>query len=131
MNNESDVLAAEREFFTALVAGDPEALDRVLADDFLLIDVMTGSEIPRAALLAIIGSGQLGFEEIEPAEVRVRFYGNTAVVTGRTQMSGRFEETPFTVRSRYTHVYAEQQGEWRLAAAQGTQIAAEPNPAAE
>ena len=127
MNSESDVLAAEREFFTALVAGDAAALERVLADDFALIDVMTGSEISRAVLLAIVGSGQLRFEEIEPAEVRVRFYGTSAVVTGRTQMRGRFEDTPFTVRSRYTHVYAEQQGEWRLAAAQGTQIAAEPH----
>jgi len=37
-------------------------------------------------------------------------------------MTGQFGETPFAAKSRYTHVYAEQQGRWRLVAAQGTQI---------
>jgi ketosteroid isomerase-like protein len=123
MMDTMDPLAAEREFFGALVQAQPEALDRVLADDFLLIDVMRGSEITRAALLAAIGSGQLRFEVIEPAEQRVRRYGATAVVTGRTRMSGRFEGTPFAAHSRYTHVYVEQQGRWSLVAAQGTPIA--------
>jgi hypothetical protein len=130
METASDPLAAEREFFTALVEAGLEALDRVLADDFMLIDVMRGAEITKAALLAVIGSGQLRFEVIEPAEQRVRLYRATAVVTGRTRMSGRFEGTPFGAHSRYTHVYVEQQGRWRLVAAQGTPIAPEPEPPA-
>jgi len=123
MRDELDPLAAERHFFASLVAGDVGALDRVLGDDFLLIDVMSGTEINKASLLAVVGSGQLKFEAIEPAEARVRFYGGTAVVTGRTQMHGSFGETPFAASSRYTHVFVEQQGRWRLVSAQGTQIA--------
>jgi hypothetical protein len=125
MKLELDPLAADREFFTALLSGSAETLDRILTEDFILIDVMRGGEITRDALLTVIASGQLKFETIEPAEVRVRLYQATAVVTGRTQMSGRFGETPFATRSRYTHVYVEQRGQWRLAAAQGTQIAPE------
>jgi ketosteroid isomerase-like protein len=123
MKNESDLLAAEHQFFTGLIDGNVEALDQILADDFMLIDVMAGSEIPKAALLAVVGSGQLKFDRIQPEESRVRYYPSTAVVTGRTRMSGRFDDTPFGARSRYTHVYVEQQGRWRLVAAQGTQIA--------
>jgi len=52
----------------------------------------------------------------------VRVYQTTAVITGRTEMSGQFGETPFATKSRYTHVYVEQQGRWRLVAAQGTKI---------
>ncbi len=131
MKNELDPLAAERQFFSALVDASVEALDRVLADDFILIDVMSGSEITKSSLLAVIGSGQLKFEAIEPADPLVRLYQTTAVITGRTQMSGRFGETPFTVSSRYTHVYVEQQGQWRLVTAQGTQISPQPEqPAA-
>jgi ketosteroid isomerase-like protein len=122
MHNQSDPLAAEQQFFSSLIAGDVGALDRILADDFLLIDVMTGSEVKKPDLLAVVGSGQLKFEAIQPAESQVRLYGTTAVITGRTQMSGRFGETPFTVSSRYTHVFVKEQSQWRIVSAQGTQI---------
>ena len=112
----------DRHFFAALIGGDSEALARLLADDFVLIDVMMGSEIPREALLEAIGSGHVQFVSIEPSEVRVRLYGSTAIVTGRTEMRGLFGDEPFGATSRYTHVYLGQSGAWRLAAAQGTQI---------
>src|SRR5262249_44948901 len=95
MEEASGPLAAEREFFTALAEAGLEALDRVLADDFVLVDVMRGAEVTKAALLAALGSGQLRFQAIEPAEQRVRLYRATAVVTGRTRMSGRFGGAPF------------------------------------
>jgi ketosteroid isomerase-like protein len=125
MEDESAPLAAEREFFDALVAGSVKALEPILADDFMLIDVMSGSEISKTALLAVIGSGQLKFGKVEAAPPRVRLYAQTAIVTGRTQMAGQFGDTPFATRSRYTHVYVEQDGRWRLVAAQGTQISGE------
>jgi hypothetical protein len=126
MEDEQGPLAAERRFFTALVEGNLNDLEEVLANDFLLIDVMSGSEVPRAAMLDVLRSGQLKFESIEPAEARVRRYGATAVITGRTEMSMRFGETALAARSRYTHVFVEQGGRWRMVAAQGTQIAPAP-----
>ncbi len=122
---EADLLAREREFFGALLAADTDALDRILAPDFMLIDVMSGGEITKPALVGVVGSRQLHFEAIDPIDTRVRHYGATVVVTGRTRMSGRFETTPFAVQSRYTHVYVRQEGSWQLVAAQGTQITAQ------
>jgi ketosteroid isomerase-like protein len=124
MQDAHDPIAVDRQFFAALIAADTAALERLLADDFLLIDVMTGSEVPRAALLEVVGSGQLAFEAIDPAEVRCRRYGATAVVTGRTRMAGRYAGAAFGAASRYTHVYVEERnGDWRMVAAQGTPIA--------
>jgi hypothetical protein len=125
MREALDPLTIEREFFTALVDGSLEDLDQLLADDFILIEVMGASEITKSSLLAAIGSGQLKFEAIEPADGRLRVYQGTAVTTGRTQMKGRFGEAPFTASSRYTHVFVEQDGRWRLVSAQGTQISAQ------
>ena len=122
MNYESTPLQAERQFFAFLVQADVKRLDRILSEDFLLIDVMTGSEITKSALLAVLGSGQLKFETIDPFEQRIRTYGQTAVITGRTQMSGQFDAGPFTASSRYTHVYVKDQSHWQLVSAQGTQI---------
>ena len=130
MSDVANPREADRQFFTALISADVAALDRLLADDFLLIDVMSGSDVTKASLLAVIESGQLRFEAVEPVESLVRLYQTTAVITGRTQMRGRFAEQPFTVSSRYTHVFVEQQGQWRLVTAQGTQVSAPPGQTA-
>jgi hypothetical protein len=54
-----NALDADRRFFSALIAAAAGALERILAEDFLLIDVMNGSEISKPAFLAAIGSGQI------------------------------------------------------------------------
>ena len=64
---QADPLSADDQFFAALLGVNRDALDRLLAPDFLLIDVMTGSEIPRAPFLDLVGSGQLVFDAIDPA----------------------------------------------------------------
>jgi len=116
--------AVEQEFFSALLSSKVETLNRVLADDFVLIDVMTGSEILKSMLLEVIGSRQLKFETVDRLEFRVRIYETAAVVNGRTEMEGTFAGKTFRASSRYTHVYIEQGGHWRMVAAQGTPIAA-------
>src|SRR5436190_22022921 len=123
-------IAADKLFFNALIAGDAQALARIMVADFILIDVMSGSEITKPAFLAAIGSGQIKFEAIEPAGNRVRLYQTTAIITGRTQMKGRLGDASFVASSRYTHVFVDQRGEWCLATAQGTQISPAPGQSA-
>ena len=122
MSNTSGALAADREFFKALADGNGEALNRLLADDFILIDVMRGAEVPKTALVELVGSGQLKFESITPADVHGRRYGSTVIVVGQTEMRLRFDETSVIVKSRYTHAYVEEHGSWLMVAAQGTRI---------
>jgi uncharacterized protein DUF4440 len=131
MPNETGPLIADREFFRSLIQPDLESLSSLVADDFMLIDVMRGGEVTKEALLALLRSGQLRFEVIEPSESRARIYQGTAVVTGRTQMRVRFGDTSVEATSRYTHVFVQQQNQWRLVAAQGTQIVDEQSSAAE
>jgi hypothetical protein len=123
MTDAREVLDAEDRFFGALLAFDQTALDAVLAPDFLLIDVMTGSEIPREILVDAVGARLLVFEAIERTDGRVRRYGATAIVTGETRMRGRYSEQSFAAHSRYTHVYVQGPAGWQLVAAQGTPIA--------
>jgi hypothetical protein len=123
MDTKPDPLAADRAFFTALISANLNSLDSLLVEDFLLIDVLTGSEITKPMLLAAVGSSQVKFDAIEAVDSRLRMYATTtAVVTGRTEMRGRMGEAAFTASSRYTHVFVAQDGHWALASAQGTQI---------
>ncbi|MEO8077941.1 MAG: nuclear transport factor 2 family protein [Acidobacteriota bacterium] len=120
----AQVLAGEDSFFRALLEADAARLQAVATPDFLLIDVMSGSEIPGAVLADLVGSGQLKFDAVERIDARVRLFGEAAVVTGQTRMRGRFEDQPFSAHSRYTHVYVRNGGAWQIASAQGTPIAA-------
>src|SRR5215470_11994720 len=88
-NNESDLLSVERQFFSALIRNQV-ALDHLMSDDSLLIDVLSGSEVTKSELLDVLKSGQLRFDDIEPLNSRVRFYDGTAIVTGSTKMTGHF-----------------------------------------
>src|SRR5262249_36240578 len=88
-NNESDLLSVERQIFRSLI-GNQVALDHLMSDDSLLIDVLSGSEVTKSELLDVLKSGQLRFEDIEPLNSRVRFYNGTAIVTGSTKMTGHF-----------------------------------------
>ena len=63
---------------------------------------------------------------IERAWNSIRVTIHTArpgIVIGRTEMQLRFDQTAFTTKSRYTHVYVEERGRWRMVSAQGTPIA--------
>ncbi|HEY7090718.1 MAG TPA: nuclear transport factor 2 family protein [Tepidisphaeraceae bacterium] len=122
MIDATDPKAADRIFFRALLDCNVEVLEQLLADDFTLIDVMSGGENTKTALLAAVGAGQVRFESIEPEEIRVRTYGNSAVVGGRTRIKGTLGDTSFTVASRYVHVYVRQDSHWQLVWAQGTPI---------
>jgi uncharacterized protein DUF4440 len=122
MASQSDVLTAENAFFTALVEGRTNELERLLSDDFALSD-LRGNLVPKAALLEAIASRQLQFDAIKPVEASVRFYGSTAIVSGRTEMSGRFNQEAFSAHSRYTHVYVERDGRLYFVSAQGTPVA--------
>lgn len=126
MSSQDEVLASEDRFFQALLRGDSASLTAVLTPDFLLIDVMTGSEIAGPALVDLVGSRQLRFESVDRIDAQVRLYGGAAVVTGQTRMQGRYGDQRFEAHSRYTHVYVRGPGGWQLASAQGTPISAAP-----
>lgn len=118
---DTDVLSLERRFFNGLIS-NVETVENLMSDNSLLIDVLSGSEVTKSELIAVLRSGQLKFEKIKPLGSRVRFYEGTALVTGSTEMSGRFGNDPFSVHSRYTHVYIRSRDQWHLVSAQGTQI---------
>jgi len=119
---DSGLLAVDDAFFAALLSADIDSLGSLLADDFILVGVFDGGIVTKSALLEVLGSGILTFVSVEPAEREVRRYGDAAIIVGRTSMKCRFSGSEIGVESRYTHVFAEVEGIWRLVSAQGTPI---------
>ncbi|SBT38801.1 nuclear transport factor 2 family protein [Micromonospora auratinigra] len=116
------LIDADGAYFDALVASDSGALERLLSDDFIIVDVLAGELVPREVFLALISDGSLRFERIsrEPDSLVVRIHGDVGVVVGSTQLVMSFQGHRRQVASRYTHVFADGGSGLRLVAAQGT-----------
>ena len=95
---------AEDQYFDALVAGDVERIEDLLTKEFLIVDVMSGGVVDRPSFIAALRDGLVGFERVHLVERVTRRYGDTAIIVGRTEMSGSFDGARFAAASRYTHV---------------------------
>jgi len=118
------LVAADRAFFDALVAGDAARVTELLAEDFLIVGIQDGAVATRADLVGALDGG-LAFPAVtdHPDEAVVRVLGDVGIVVGRTAMAFTGPDgTPFEAGSRYTHVYARAGSGWRLLSAQGTEI---------
>ena len=122
------VLKAEQDFIAALVGADVHKLAQLLDEDFVLID-LSGEVHDRSGLISALHSGTIKFESIRIVDSEVRLYGETAVVTGETEMQGSKGGQRFEVLSRYTHVYREQDDDsFQLVSAQGTLVTRAAHP---
>ncbi len=70
----------EDEWRTAVLSGDVKTMDSLLADDYMAITA-AGTLQSRDQTLANLRSGRLHFTTLTITDRKVRFYGNTAVVT--------------------------------------------------
>jgi hypothetical protein len=116
------LVARDLAFFSALTTASLEALDAILADDFILVD-LSGARSTKSQFLGLLTGGQLTFLSIVPQEpAQARLMGRAGIVWGRTMMRVHVSGVEVAADSRYTHVYVEESGTWRLAAAQGTPV---------
>jgi ketosteroid isomerase-like protein len=121
---EEELLRLEKEFTQAIVKNDAEAIGRFLADDWVIINA-DGAIIDKARFLGVIKSGDLSHQMMETDEVRVRIYGDTALVTGLTATKGKFIGQEFSTRERATDVFVKQDGQWQCVFSQLTRFSKE------
>ena len=117
----AELLKLEQKVGEAVIKQDVAFLDRVWSDEFTYGGVR-GEFKTKAEVLAEIKSGTLKFEMLRFEDVKVRLYGNSAVVTGQAITKGRGPLGEISGQYRYTRVWVKQQGAWRLVAFQGTPI---------
>src|SRR6478752_2011433 len=118
---QEELVKLENEFAQAVTNSDADAVDGFLADDWIIVDP-DGGIIDKARFLGVIKSGALSHEMMESANLRVRLYGNTAVVTGLTTTKGKFMGQDFTSCERATDVFVKQNDRWQCVFTQLTQF---------
>jgi len=118
---EEELLKLENEFMRAVANNDADALDGLLADDWIIVDP-DGSIIDKARFLGLIRSGALSHESMEATDLRVRPYGNTAVVTGLATTKGKFMGQDFASCERATDIFVKQPSRWQCVFTQLTRF---------
>jgi ketosteroid isomerase-like protein len=106
----------------ALLKTNATAMDALLADDYMAI-TPNGSLQSKEQALENLRSGTTHFAAIEIADHRVRFYGTTALVTSRADVSGTNGGADFSGSYRYTRVYVrDAQGKWKIVSFEASRI---------
>ncbi len=118
---EEELLKLEDEFARAVAGNDADALDGLLANDWIIVEP-DGSIIDKARFLGVIRSGALSHESMESTDLRVRLYGNTAVVTALTTTKGKFMGQDFASCERATDIFVKQTDRWQCVFTQLTRF---------
>ena len=121
-NVEQEIRKLEEVGREATLKNDAAVLDRLLAESWMNTNA-GGTVTTKAQLMEILKTSPFKIMSIENDDVKVRVYGDTAVVTGRSKSTraGR-DNALVTGEVRFTRVYAKQQGRWQVVAAQSTPI---------
>jgi ketosteroid isomerase-like protein len=111
----------ESQWRTAVVQNDVTTINRLLADDYLGINP-NGTLETKADALAQRRSGTVKISSIEPTSLKVRVYGDTAVVTSRVDVQGMDGDRDISGRYHYTRVYSRRDGEWKIVSFEASRI---------
>ena len=119
-NAEQEISRLEKGMQDALLKNDTALFEKVATDDYLVINPVG---IVGTKAQALAGSQNVKMESFSADDVKVRVYGDAAVVTGRATIKGQLKTGADSAQDisgqyRYTRVYVKQQGQWRLASFQ-------------
>jgi ketosteroid isomerase-like protein len=124
---ESQVKALSEGWVAAELRGDTAFLAGVLADDFVGIGPR-GFMLTKDEWIQRHQSGALRYAALTLDDVRVRAYGEAAVLVGREAQTATYQGQAVPGEFRTTQIWVRQQGSWRLAGVQYSPIM--PLPAA-
>jgi hypothetical protein len=108
------IVESERQWAESVATGDSSVVERILADDFVGVDPK-GRLYDKAKMIADTRDSRQNFVSNHLNEVKVRFYGETAIAQGdeswerRTGERGRFV---------WTDTWIRRNGRWQIVAAE-------------
>ena len=104
------------EWVKAIVRGDVETLNRIMADDFVFTYPLEGDD--KAQFINDITSGDLKVEHIAREQTSVRVFGSTAVLTARDSATWLYHGREISGQYKFVGVYSRRDGRWQLCAIQ-------------
>lgn len=109
----ADLAKAAAEFDLAQVKSDGDALKCVLADDYLLINSQDKRE-DKAQFIADYTAKGFTMEPFAIDDQVIMVWADGAVLGGAVTMKGMSDGKPYSVRIRFSDIWAKRGGKWQV-----------------
>ena len=111
----------------AIIRKDEKAIADNMAEDFRQIDPRANLETKKSFVAGIMDP-KLSIDPYTVEDFEVRLYGDTALLSGRTHMTGKYDGQVFESNYRYIDIYVRENGTWKIVSVQITRISAPAQP---
>ena len=118
---EDTLIQVEHDWGNALLKADVAAWSRFLGDDWVLT-YSDGTLVNKPMALADLKEGALRIESFQLDDVKVRVYGDTAVVTGQITEKSKFRDKDTSGVRRFTDVFVKRDGRWQAVASHESDV---------
>lgn len=119
--DEEALTKIENEWGTAMVKLDFATFDRIVSPDWIL-STPDGGQQTKAEAVADLKSGKIKFESFKVDELKIRVYGNAAVVFGLTTEKMTFNGQAMNGQNRFTDTFIKRDGKWQCVATHVTAV---------
>lgn len=99
----------------AHLRADADTLEALWSED-LIVQVTNMRPMTKAEALGMVRSRKMRFTYYDTSSLRIRVYGDAAVVTGRLDRIRESGQDVFTDKFQFTKVYIRRSGKWQVAA---------------
>lgn len=120
-SDERDLTQLVKDLSAAIVKPDIAFLEQILDQDYTHYRPHGNIE-NRAQYLENRKNGRVDFDSLVADDIKVRVYGDTAVVTYRSTAKGKDQGGAINEQRLWTRVFVRHDGHWKLVHAQGTTI---------
>jgi len=121
-STEEELKKLETDRAAAAVKGDVATLEKQTADDYTFINLY-GQMSDKSQMVNAFKTGQTKLTSDEVSDMKVRVYGNTAVITGKVDVAGTMAGKDTKAQLMFTRVYVKKSGQWQSVAFQQTRVA--------
>ena len=120
-DDSADIRALEAQWDEANLRGDAVALEKILADDFILTGE-DGKVHTKTEVLEELRTRNIKYESAKTEELKVLLHGGAAVVSGRWRGVYTNRGRNVSLVERFTNFYVRRDGRWRCVASHGSAI---------
>ncbi len=120
-NVEKQILELESQRMKAMTEADTDTLKKIYADDLTYTHTSAAKDT-KQSMIEALETGRLNYTAMDASDVKIRVYGDTAILTGKAKVEVVSGGNALTFGLIFTDVYTKKDGQWQMVAWQSTRL---------